>query len=53
MYEAPKRYVAASASALALAILFMMIAIVTRSVATPEIADSSKIKIELHESQLR
>jgi hypothetical protein len=51
MYNASKRYVAASAGALALAILFLLVAIAARSVATPEIAaDAAEIAVQLRKS---
>lgn len=51
MYKASKRYVAASVSALVFAILFLLVAIVARSFATPEIAaDTSEIAVELKKS---
>jgi hypothetical protein len=51
MYKASKRYVAASAGALALAILSLLIAIAARSMAAPEIAaDASEIAAQLRKS---
>jgi hypothetical protein len=51
MYKASKRYVAASAGALALAILSLLIAIAARSMAAPEIAaDASEIAVQLRKS---
>lgn len=51
MYKASKRYVAASAGALALAILSLLIAIAARSMAAPEIAaDASEIAVQLRRS---
>lgn len=50
MYEAPKRYVVASASALAFAILFLLVAIGARSVVPDTAADMSEIKVDLRPS---
>jgi hypothetical protein len=50
MYKASKRYVAASAGALTLAILSLLIAIAARSVAAPEIAADSEIAVQLRKS---
>lgn len=51
MYKASKRYVAASAGALALAILSLLIAIAARSMAAPEIAaDTSEVAVHLRKS---
>jgi hypothetical protein len=51
MYKASKRYVAASAGALALAILSLLVAIAARSMAAPEIAvDASEIAVHLRKS---
>ena len=51
MYKASKRYVAASAGALALAILSLLVAIAARSMAAPEIAaDAFETTIELRKS---
>ena len=51
MYKASKRYVAASAGALALAIMFLLIAIAARSMAAAEIAaDASEIAAQLRKS---
>jgi hypothetical protein len=51
MYKASKRYVAASAGALALAIMSLLIAIAARSMAAPEMAaDASEIAAQLKKS---
>jgi len=51
MYKASKRYVAASAGALALAILSLLVAIAARSMAAPEIgADTSEVSVQLRKS---
>ena len=51
MYKASKRYVAASAGALALAILSLLVAIAARSIAAPEFAaDASEIAAQLKKS---
>lgn len=50
LYQAPKRYVATSAAALALAILSLLVVIAVRSTATPEAAaDVVDIKVKLRE----
>jgi hypothetical protein len=49
--QAPKRYVATSAAALALAILSLLVVIALRSMAIPEAAaDAVDIKVELRKS---
>jgi hypothetical protein len=50
MYKASKRYVAASAGALALAIMSLLVAIAARSMAAPEIAGDSEISVQLRKS---
>ena len=51
MYKASKRYLAASVSALAFAILCLLIAIAAKSIASPEIAaDASEITAKLRKS---
>jgi len=51
-YRAPKRYLAATFSALAFAILFMLVAIAFRSM--PETAaDASEVAVELRKSLQR
>jgi hypothetical protein len=51
MYKASKRYVAASAGALVLSILSLLVAIAARSTAAPETAaDTSEIAAQLKKS---
>jgi predicted ferric reductase len=51
LYQAPKRYVATSAVALALAILSLLVVIAVRSTVIPEAAaDAVDIKVKLRES---
>lgn len=50
MYKASKRYLAASVSALTLAILLMLMAIVAWSIAPEVAADTSGIAMELRKS---
>jgi hypothetical protein len=51
MYKASKGYLAASASALVLAVLVMLVAIAARSIASPEIAtDTSEIRVDLRKA---
>jgi len=51
MYKASKSYLAASAGALVVAVLVLLVAIAARSFATPEIAaDTSEIRLELRKS---
>jgi hypothetical protein len=51
MYKASKRYLAASVSALAFAILCLLLAIAARSIASPEIAaDSPELGLILRKS---
>jgi hypothetical protein len=50
MYKASKRYLAASVSALTLAIMFMLLAIAVWSVAPEVAADTSDMRVELKKS---
>ena len=50
MYKASKRYLAASVSALTLAILMMLVAIAIWSIAPEVAADTSGITMELRKS---
>jgi hypothetical protein len=51
MYKASKRYVAASAGALVLSILSLLVAIAARSMVAPEVAaDTSEITVQLKKS---
>ena len=50
MYKASKRYLAASVSALTLAIMFMLLAIAAWSIGPGDIADTSAIAVELKKS---
>jgi hypothetical protein len=50
MYKASKRYLAASVSALTLAIMFMLLAIAAWSIAPEVVADTSDVKVELKKS---
>jgi hypothetical protein len=47
VYEAPKRYIVASVSSLALAILFLWVAIAIRSIAPEITADASAVTVHL------
>jgi hypothetical protein len=50
MYKASKRYLAASVSALALAIMMMLVVITAWSIAPEVVADTSGIAMELRKS---
>ena len=50
MYKASKRYLAASVSALSLAILMMLLAIASWSIAPEVAADTSGMRLELKKS---
>jgi hypothetical protein len=50
MYKASKRYLAASVSALTLAIMFMLLAIAAWSIAPEVAADTSEVTVELKKS---
>jgi hypothetical protein len=50
MYKASKRYLAASVSALTLAIMLMLLAIAALSIAPEVAADTSDISVELKRS---
>ncbi|HZR71850.1 hypothetical protein [Bradyrhizobium sp.] len=50
MYKASKRYLAASVSALTLAILMMLIAITAWTIAPEVVADTSGVQLELKKS---
>ena len=51
MYRESKAYLAASAGALVVSVLVLLMAIAARSFATPEIAaDTSEIRLELRKS---
>jgi hypothetical protein len=50
MYKASKRYLAASVSALTLAIMLMLLAIAAWSIAPEVVADTSELKVDLRKS---
>jgi hypothetical protein len=50
MYKASKRYLAASVSALTLAIMLMLLAIAAWSIAPDVAADTSEITVQLKKS---
>jgi hypothetical protein len=53
MYKASKRYLAASVSALTLAIMFMLLAIAAWTIAPEVAADTSEITVDLRKSLQR
>ncbi len=50
MYKASKRYLAASVSALTLAIMLMLLAIAAWTIAPEVAADTSEFKVDLRKS---